>query len=322
MDDMDTGRIQLQVVDGRRKPFDKETRLLITARDGLQNTVVRRFVNGSSIELTDLPVRGNVADRYTVLISTKDHADGGFTPLTITTGSAQSLELMLVPRTKDFVFDSFGQLGTRPDLLSLLDGETPGSGKSLYDRLSANAKPSLACLFNITTALEQMTLAPVDGLDPNPLTSFKALDRDPGQDRIFGWADAKLLKQVLATIDLKGANGVNRIVPALAGLHPGASRSFKQTDFGEANVQLSFHEEDPKPRTIKGVQCLLVDVDIDYFQDTTAHLLAEVFPNTLKSLIFGNNSSKALTDPRTVYGLRWTNGRRLGREFAPPYVIA
>ncbi len=319
---MDTGRIEIAVVDVRRKPFDNETRLLFTARDGLQKAVFRGIHTASSIVLDNLPVRNSVADRYTVLVSTKGHADGGFMPLTITAGSAQSLELMLVPRTKDFVFETFDQLGTRPDLLSLLNGETPGSGKTLYDRLSANAKSSLACLLNITTAVEQMTLAPHEDLDPNPLKSLTALDRDPSQDRCFAWADARLLTQVQKTIAAKGTNGVSRLVQAPAGLHPGASFSCKQTDFGEANVQLSFHEKDPKPRTIKGVECFLVDVDIDYFQDTTAHLLAEVFPNKLKSLIFGKDSSKALTDPRTVYGLRWTAGRRLGREFAPPYVIA
>ena len=321
---METSSITLHVVNGRREPFDNETQLLITARDGMQKTVFREFRTKSSIQLTGLPVRDNFADRYTVLVSTKDHADGGFTPVTLKAGVPQTLALMLVPRTKDFVFDAFDKISARPDLLSLLDGETAGTGEALYDRLTATVttKPSLACLFNITSTLDQMILAPHEDLDPNPLKSFKALDRDPAQDRCFAWADARLLVQLEKTRDAKGVNGVSRIVPAPAGLHKGASRSFKQTDFGEANVQLSFHETDPEPRTIKGVKCFLVDVDIDYFQDTTAHLLGEVFPNKLKSLIFGKDSSKSLTDPRTVYGLRWTNGRRLGREFNPPYVIA
>jgi len=317
---MATGQIRLNVVDGRRQPFDSQARLLVTARDGAQKTVVRQFVDGApAIALTDLEVHGNFADRYTVLVSTKDHADGGFTPVTIKAGAAETLDLMLVPRKKDFQFDPFAGLG--PDLTAFLDGDAAG-GRVLYDRLSQDAKPALACLLNITTALEQMMLTPFEDLDTKPLKSFMKLDRDPSQDRIFAWADSRLLTQMEKTVDAKGGNGVSRIEPAPAGLHKGASKSFKQTDFGEANVQLSFHETDPEPQSINGVKCFLVDVDIDYFQDTAAHLLGEVFPNKLKSLIFGKHSSKSLTDPRTVYGLRWTAGKRRQQEFKPPYVIA
>lgn len=317
---MTTGRIQLRLVNGRREPFDTKARLLVTARDGAQKTVVRQFVNGSpQIDLTDLEVRDNFADRYTVLVSTKDHADGGFTPVTIKAGTPELLDLMLVPRTMDFQFDPFATLAG--DLVSFLDGDTSG-GKALYDRLSSDAKPALACLLNVTTALEQMALATFEDLDANPLKAFAKLDRDPSQDRIFAWADARLLAQIERTVEAKGTGGVSRIETAPAGLHKGASKSFKQTDFGEANVQFSFHETDPEPQSINGKKCLLVDVDIDYFQDTTAHLLGEVFPNKLKSLIFGKHSSKSLTDPRTVYGLRWTAGMRLNRTFTPPYVIA
>jgi hypothetical protein len=319
---MATGQIQLNVVNGRRKPFDKKAELLVTARDGTQKTAIRRFVDGSeTIDPFELEVNDNLADRYTVLVSTKGHTDGGFTPVTIKAGHTEPLDLMLVPRTMDFQFEPVAKLG--PDLVSFLEGDTRG-GQALYDRMAANDKPSLACLLNITTALEQMTLVAHEDLDPNPLKSFKALDADRplSQDRIFAWADARLLTQIEKTADVKGTSGVSRIATAPAGLHKGASKSFKQTDFGEANVQLSFHETDPTPRSIKGVKCLLVDVDIDYFQDTAAHLLGEVFPNKLKSLIFGKHSSKSLTDPGTVYGLRWTAGKRLNRDFAPPYVIA
>jgi hypothetical protein len=321
---MATGSITLNVVNGRRQPFPDKTRLLITARDGMQKTVIRDFKDadgGRPFELTGLEIRDNFADQYTVLVSTKDHADGGFTPVRINAAAPEPLDLMLVPRNQDFVFDAFDTL--TPDFVALLDGETPGGGRAVYERLAGStaSKPALACLCNITTALAQMILVPDNVLDQNPLKAFKRLDRDPAQDRCFAWADARLLPQIAKTKDAKGANGVSHIASAPAGLHKGASISFKQTDFGEANVQLSFHESDPPPITVNGVKCVLVDVDIDYFKDTGAHLLGEVFPNKLKKLIFGKESSHALTDPRTVYGLRWTNGRRLGREFAPPYVI-
>jgi hypothetical protein len=48
-----------------------------------------------------------------------------------------------------------------------------------------------------------------------------------------------------------------------------------------------------------GTRWVLVEPDIDYFQDMTAHFLLEVIPG-----FFG------LTDPRTVYVLRWIAGTR------------
>jgi hypothetical protein len=124
---------------------------------------------------------------------------------------------------------------------------------------------------------------------------------------------------VVETAGRDGANALSRLAKAPAGLHPGATVSYKQTDFGEGNVQLSFHEE--TTATVNGAACMLVEADIDYFRSTAAHVLLEVFPNKLKSLVHGRDSAQALTDPRTVYGLRWIAGRRFGREFAPPYVL-
>jgi hypothetical protein len=50
-------------------------------------------------------------------------------------------------------------------------------------------------------------------------------------------------------------------------------------------------------------------------------LVMVLLPNKLKASIHGKEDSRALTDPRTVYGLRWIAGRRLQREFAPPYTL-
>ena len=78
----------------------------------------------------------------------------------------------------------------------------------------------------------------------------------------------------------------------------------------EANVQLTLHENDKK--SIDGVDCVKVEADMDYYKDTGAHLILEVLVNQ-----FGGQ-----TDPRVVYVLRWTAGRRAGRpEFNPPFTI-
>ena len=85
-----------------------------------------------------------------------------------------------------------------------------------------------------------------------------------------------------------------------------------EIQFGEANVQLTFHENDRK--TIDGVDCLVVEPDIDYFKDLAAHALLEVITNGLTG---------SLTDPRQVYVLRWIAGKHAGvPDFDPLYTIA
>src|SRR5262245_33388703 len=323
---MSTGSIRVEIVNGRREAFDGPGRLLVTATDGQNKEVIRKFVDaGKPIELTDLKIHDNPDDRYTVLIAAKGHSDAGFNPVTVKPDqdNAPPLELMMLRRDAGFEFRTFDQISADAklaDLHALLCGTDADQGRQLYEDLARDAqrKPALACLLNITTALAHMTLVQAEGLTQNPLAALKALAAPPAQDRVFVWADKRLVKQVADTAVLKGVNGLSTFVSALAILHPGATHSFKQVDFGEGNVQFSFH---PEEKSINGVECSKVELDIDYFENAAAHILLEVFPNKLKKLIHGKESSKALTDPRTVYGLRWIAGRRLGREFAPPYVL-
>jgi hypothetical protein len=123
------------------------------------------------------------------------------------------------------------------------------------------------------------------------------------QDQFYVYTDPR-------TRDLSAFRCVHR-APSPKGnglLHKGATTSYKQIDFGEANVQLTFHENDPSPA---GTKWVLVEPDIDYFQDAAAHTILEVIPG-----FFG------LTDPTTVYVLRWIAGHQANApEFNPPYTI-
>jgi hypothetical protein len=162
----------------------------------------------------------------------------------------------------------------------------------------------LACLLNITTAMEQIHLP-----SGTPLDYFQELvwDDSMAQDRFFGYADARLIDQT------REAARQGLFAPEAASFlfHPGATSSYKQIQFGEANVQLTFHEEDR--RTIGGVDCVKVEPDIDYYKDEGAHTILEVVPN---------RADHGLTDPRQVYILRWMAGQRAGRpEFDPLYTI-
>jgi hypothetical protein len=99
--------------------------------------------------------------------------------------------------------------------------------------------------------------------------------------------------------------------PGFAIFHTGATDSYKQIQFGEVNVQLTFHANDTK--LIGGLQCIKMEPDIDYYKDLAAHALLEVISNGI---------SGSLTNPRQVYVLRWIAGRHAGvPEFNPPYVI-
>src|SRR5947207_8976721 len=143
-----------------------------------------------------------------------------------------------------------------------------------------------------------------------PLDYLKAViwdlegDSAMARDRFYGWADPAILEQLrLAKIQKEFAD-------APFGLHKGATKSFKQVEFGEANVQLTFHENDKL--MIDGINCVKIEPDIDYFRDTSAHLLLEVLVNAFGSL----------TDPRTAYALRWIAVQRDGiPEFDPLYTI-
>lgn len=318
---MATSEIRLTVVNGARRPWAAGTELLVTAIDGRQKPVIRDFVNvapAGTISLTNLTVHDNLDDRYTVLVSAKEHADAGFTPIRIEANRTHDLHLMMLSRGAEFTFDPFAKIQADRNLHAFLCGKNPANAEAEYDELHEKEKPALACLLNIAAALKQITLAPFDTLDPNPLSSFKALEA-AHQDRVFAWVDARLEEQIDETSRKSSSSGLSRFVKAPAGLHEGATVSYKQTDFGEGNVQFSFHG---KKESVNGVDCVLVDVDIDYFKDTAAHLLFEVFPNTLKSKIHGKNASACLTDPRKVYGMRWIAGERFGRPFEPLYTLS
>jgi hypothetical protein len=127
------------------------------------------------------------------------------------------------------------------------------------------------------------------------------------QDRFYCYADKRLIEQV----ERATAQGVFRPEFGSGLFHAGATRSYKQVQFGEANVQLTFHEGDT--RKLDGIECVKVEPDIDYFRDIAAHALLEVIPNSVTG---------GRTDPRQVYVLRWIAGRHSGvPEFNPPYTI-
>jgi hypothetical protein len=294
--------------DGGRQAMTPATEVLYTVTNGNQKQVFRDS-RRIPLVLTALPFFNNFGDNYTVLAWADGYEQAGFTPVKASPNVTQRVDLMLLGKNASFNFSGAtwpAIRSKRPALARLLaaDLTSPDAAGDRYRDLLEDKPKVLACLLNITTAMDQIHL-PVG----TPLDYFKQLlwDSSMAQDRFFGYAAVDLLEQVRTAT----AQGLFAPEPGSAIFHPGATSSFKQIQFGEANVQLTFHEDDR--RTIDGVDCVKVEPDIDYFKDVGAHALLEVIPNSI---------SKGLTDPRQVYVLRWIAGRRAGvPEFDPLYTI-
>ena len=158
-----------------------------------------------------------------------------------------------------------------------------------------------ACLLNLATAMSQIFLA-----NGTPLEYFRSIEwATLAQDRFFGYAVPELVSEVKASV------AKNFFVPEIdpSFFHGDATSSFKEIRFGEANVQLTFHENDKK--SLGSDACVRVEPDIDYYKDLAAHAILEVLYNKI---------TNSLTDPAQVYVLRWIAGKHAGLpEFEPPY---
>jgi len=306
------GRAMINVFDGTRHLYRDQAKLLITVRDGNQTFQSREFHDRSDVFFTGLPLFNNFGDNYTFIAFAEGYKQAGFCPVKLAANVDQNVDLMIIPQSNQFNFanSTWTALGnSRLDLKALLaNGASDAEAANRYGSiLEDQGGVLLACLLNITTAMRQIQLP-----QRTPLDYIRQViwDRNGesamAQDRFFAWADPKLIDQ----IEQAKLQPDPEFENAPFGLHKGATRSYKQIEFGEANVQLTFHENDRKE--VDSVNCVLVEPDIDYFKDPGAHLLLEVVVNA-----FG-----ALTDPRSVYVLRWIAGRHAGiPEFDPLYTI-
>jgi hypothetical protein len=309
--------ILLNIFDGTRQPIGPGVKnLLVRIIDGNQKQLFSDFRNGSSFQF-QLPFYDNLGDRYTVIASADHHAQAGATPVNLQRTVPQTVDLMLLDKNGSFRFADaqWNDLPQKfPEIHSILarGAATENDAQARYENLMEKNPATLACLWNLMTAMRDIDLP-----SGTPLTYLKQLiwvdvpDRNifaPAQDRFYAYADKALVSQVQL------AARQNEFAPELdpATFHKGATSSYKQIQFGEANVQLTFHEGDTQ--IIDGTECIVVEPDIDYYKDLLAHALLEVIANSV---------SGSLTNPKDVYVLRWIAGRRAGvPEFNPPYTIA
>ena len=309
---MQTCTLNVNLFSGARTPLPAGAQPLLTVRDGNQQNVSlpnNGYMNSANIQIAGLPFYNNFGDNYAVVASADRYQQAGFFPVTVSPQSPAVADIMLV--AKDAAFNFRNAIWNRltqnyPSYAALMSAGAADSPTAAdrYSQLMENKPDVLACYFNLVTAMSQIQL-PVK----TPLDYIKELiwDSTMAQDRFFAWADPAVIDQVIQ------ATAQHQFSPEVgtALFHSGATRSWKQIQFGEANVQLTFHENDKK--TINGVNCVMIEPDIDYYKDLAAHALLEVATNAL---------THSLTDPRQVYVLRWIAGRHAGvPNFEPPYTL-
>jgi hypothetical protein len=298
-------KLQVRIFDGTRQLFSAPARFLVTITDGNKTQQIRNYYEVNDITF-DLPFFDNFGDNYTVVVWAEGYKQAGFVPVTLSDKILKTLDLMLISDDPGFNFidAKWDAANARyPFLGSDVDNAT---GAARYGDFLDQTPKSLACLLNLGEAMSQIPLS-----QGTPLDYIKQLRWDapyvPAQDRFFAWCDVRLIDQVKIAEAAKEFAVENN--PGL--FHPGATSSWKQIQFGEANVQLTFHENEKL--VIAGVNCVMVEPDIDYYQDLGAHAIFEVIPNAL---------THSLTDPTQVYVLRWIDGRAVREpEFAPLYTI-
>jgi hypothetical protein len=301
----DKATMVVTLYDGTRQPIEGKE-FLIRIFDGFQNQVFDRY-KPAPTTVFRLPFHDSLQDDCRVLASGDGYEGAGFVPVKISLKAVASVDLMLLPKKADFRFQTWNAVKDQDPVVAafLSTGTTDAEAQAHYDNLRRNKPAALASLLNLATAMKTINLP-----SKTPLDYFKQIlwDESLAQDRFFSFADKSLVDQVRRA----AMEGEFAAEPSSGLFHPGATSSFKQVQFGEANVQLTFHEKDTKK--IDGVECIKVEPDIDYFTDGGAHTLFEVIPNTI---------THGLTDPKKVYVLRWIAGKHAGvPEFTPPYTIA
>ncbi len=303
--DRTKANILVQLFGGDRQLFPPSFESLIRVTDGNQRLLSPKTLKGNSF-LFHVPFNDNLVDNYTVLVTADDHVDAGFTPVKVNPDLDQHADLMLLSDGAKFQFARWAEIKqNHPAIVSFLCcGQDETNTKNLFAELVEIKPAAAASLLNLATAMSTIHLPA-----GSPLTYFKEIlwDDSLAADRFFGYADAELINQV----KIAAQQGSFAPEPSPGLFHPDATSSFKQVQFGEANVQLTFHEKDKK--TIDGVKCIKVEPDIDYFKDLGAHALFEVIPN---SITHGHSN------PKEIYMLRWIAGRHAGvPEFDPPYTL-
>ncbi len=295
-----TGKMTITVVDGERRRL---ARPFVRVLDADHREIHAHTLAADAL-IVERDIQENWRDLYTVQAFAPSYRATGFHPVRLRANTNKSVALMTVPEKCRYDFSAAGWDSLKaalPDLCAALVSEEPEEAASArYLRLQHDDPEAAAGLLNIATAMHQLCLSN----RRTALSYLKAVTR-VARDRFFGFAEAGLISAVQA------ARGFTP-EPGPGVFHPGATRSYKQTQFDVGNVQLTFHEGEL--REIGGVRCVKFEPDMDMYKDLAAHGLFEVLPNDL---------TREPTDPKAILALRWMAAHDAGLPvFDPLYRVA
>mgnify|MGYP001046544197 CR=1 FL=1 len=303
--------IRVLLFDGARLQLDPSTEVLLTVRPQFRSEPrFRDFRRGNEFAFrVDVPQDGT---GFAVLASAKGFEDAGASLVRVADNQTSHVHLMLLRRQSTFQFVRWDGLGARPSLRRFLMGFETDAAKvgTRYAELLEFQRDALASLLNIAAALELLPLQnPTLGFE-HGLDYLTAIEWGEGvrRDRFFALASDALLTDVKNT-----GKDMFEPEPLPHIFHPGASESYKQIQFDEANLQITFHNRFINPATSETL--IRVELDMDYYRDLVSHALLEVVPNTL-------SMGQRKTSPRQIYVMRWMAGKAHGQNFAPLYAIA
>jgi hypothetical protein len=314
----ETGNIHLTIVDGQRQLLPPKTKVLIRLLNGAV-PVPAKWASGGDITVTAIPFTDTGNDAYHVFAHASGYADA-VAPyrVPLTRNSTVDVALLATPSRGQFHFLPWQQFQqVDPRILKLVSNGSPNPAQRYSDTLERQPM-ELGALLVLATAIRDILLD--DHTSPLDHYYWEVIWDLLAPDRFWAWVDARLADRIrdLASLHAfapeadpalwhKGIQG--RIDPA--------TRSWKQTRFDVANVQLTFHEGTRK--SLPGpngnpVECVVVEPDIDLYKDLLAHGLTEFIPNLL---------SGGKTDPRKVYSMRWMATRQEHGvpEFDPPVTV-
>jgi hypothetical protein len=305
---MDTSSLLISLFDGTGQMFPAGTQVLLTVRDGNQKQIIRQDFTSGQIRIEGLPFYENFGDNYAVIAYVDGYRQAGYAPVKLSPANTATVDLMLIPNEPVFNFAglSWDVAKTRMPFLAALSDQSDEDAQARFSQLmETDGSKSLACMLNLVTAMDAIDL---DGRSPVSFLRQVRWDyKFPAQDRLFAYCDVALVDAVRTA----AAKGVFEPEHGSEIFHPGATLSWKQVEYPEANVQLTFHTNPIDCVPVNN--WVTVEPDIDYYKDLTAHSILEVCRNALTG---------SLTEPAEVLVLRWIEQRRLGRpDFAPGYTL-
>ena len=252
-----------------------------------------------------LPFHDGPGDDYRIVVQVNGyHNAGGF--VQANPKVHPTVSLLMIPSHAAFVFPSWTDLQTSyPATAGLIAAGSATDAEARYTALGRDEPLSLASLMNLSAAMNDIGL----GAQKTPLDFIRQViwDGTLAQDRFFAYADPAMIPLVVAA----AAEGEFAREPDPGLLHPGATLSYKQTQFAYSNVQLTFHGNDTA--TVGDQQCIQLEPDMDLYKELVAHGLGEVLPNKLTG---------SLTDPLNILALRWIDAAQLNQPlFDPGYSL-